>query len=69
MINDKLKYIASIASRKEVLFFSLPFSKVNFEQEEKVDQYHVVLPLPPTIYDILKSKKEDRNHSDNLALK
>lgn len=69
MINDKLKYIAAIASRKEILFFSLPFSKVSFEQEEKVDQYHVVLPLPPTLYDILKSNKEDRNHSDTLALK
>jgi len=43
--------------------------KINFQEEEKKDQYHVVLPVPPTIYDIHKSKKNQRNHSDQLALK
>jgi hypothetical protein len=28
-----------------------------------------VMPLPPTIYDIMKSRVSDRNNTDQLSLK
>lgn len=34
LINDKLKFIAGVASRNEKFFFRDPMMKINFNEEE-----------------------------------
>lgn len=44
--------------------------QVNFQEEnQNTNKYHIVTPLPPTVYDIMKSRPCERNHTDELSVK
>jgi len=40
-----------------MFFYTEPLAKINFNDDQKTDHYHIVSPLPPTLYDIHRSKR------------
>lgn len=60
-MNKLLKQVATIASKKEPLFYEDP-TKTTFEEENL--KYRIVLPIPPSLFEIYKAKTKDRDELD-----
>lgn len=49
LVNDKLKYIANVASKVQNLFYEDPLQG-GFNEEDESKRFRVILPISPTLY-------------------
>ena len=56
VVNDALKYIAGVASKKNTLFYEDPLQEGFGENSDESQRFRVILPIPPSLYEIFKLK-------------